>query len=218
MDNTQPNVWHWKSLSRLPGEGWVFEMTAAALDERRRAGGSKVKAVISPVGWTVRETIDLAEWVAAGQNLGTMSRCSQWWLGDWIRYGNARFGERYVRAAKVTGYDVQSLMNMVWVASAFVISRRREKLSWSHHETLASLGEEEQERWLDVACERRLSVSDLRTELRAARARSTAEEAGELDPLDGGQGIAATDLGALRCPRCGSEVPIPEEILSREHG
>lgn len=177
-----------------------------------------MKAAISPVGWTVRETMDLAEWVAAGQSLGTMSRCSQWWLGDWIRYGNARFGERYVRAAKVTGYDVQSLMNMVWVASAFVISRRREKLSWSHHETLASLGEEEQERWLDVACERRLSVSDLRTELRASRARSTAEEAGELGLTDGGHGVDDAGKGALLCPRCGSEVPIPGEMLGREHG
>lgn len=183
-----------------------------ALGVRRQANG--VKAAISPVGWTVREEMDLAEWVAAGQSLGTMSRCSQWWLGDWIRYGNARFGERYVRAAKVTGYDVQSLMNMVWVASSYEVSRRREKLSWSHHETLASLAEPDQERWLDAACEKRLSVSDLRTELRAARAGAPAgDEAGEGLLADPGEAAPPPQAGMLRCPRCGDVIPIPGDLL-----
>ena len=43
------------------------------------------------------------------------------------------YGERYELAAKVTGYDAQTLMNMFYVASRFEISRRREKLSFSRH-------------------------------------------------------------------------------------
>ncbi|MGB7686720.1 MAG: hypothetical protein WBL45_13165 [Solirubrobacterales bacterium] len=145
--------------------------------------------------------MDLAEWVAAGQNLGAMSRCSQWWLGDWIRYGNTKFGERYSRATAITGYDAQSLMNMVWVASTFEISRRREMLSWSHHEAVASLDAQQQERWLDLAGDRRLSVADVRTELRAARKGLAQINEEETE-------IGFGEEEALICPRCGGVVPV----------
>jgi signal transduction histidine kinase len=189
--------------------------TAEAMAPAVKRNSEKVSSV-TPVAWIVNGEMDMAEWIATGRNLGTMGRCSQWWLGDWIRYGNARFGERYVRAAKVTGYDVQSLMNMVWVAAAYEISRRREILSWSHHETLASLGEDEQEHWLDVACDNRLSVSDLRTELRAARAGAKVEAEAEAELSRVANGVpVVVEAGptVLRCPRCGDAVPIPEELL-----
>src|ERR1700752_2199864 len=83
--------------------------------------------------------------------------------------GNAKFGERYSRASKITGYDSQTLMNMVYVASRFSISRRRENLSWSHHAALAALPAEEQEEWLNQAVAEHWSVSDLRIMLRTAR-------------------------------------------------
>jgi uncharacterized paraquat-inducible protein A len=149
--------------------------------------------------------MDLAEWTEAGRRLGTMGRCGQWGLGDWIRYGNAKFGERYSRATRITGYDVQTLMNMVYVASRFEISRRRETLSWSHHETLASLDLAEQELWLDRAAAERLSVADLRTELRSAR-RGGGEAA-----KSGGKASQLPDPSAeIVCPRCGHKIPVSE--------
>ena len=38
-------------------------------------------------------------------------------------------------------------MNMVYVASRFEVSRRREMLSWSHHAALAALDRDGQELW-----------------------------------------------------------------------
>src|SRR5579871_2709476 len=137
---------------------------ATVPDGRRQSPTS-----ISAVAWVPNRDIGFPEWAEAGRRLGAMGRCGQWGLGDWIQYGNARFGERYTRAARITGYDVQTLMNMVYVASKFEISRRREALSWSHHETVAALEPEEQDRWLDLAVSRGLSVADLRLELRSAR-------------------------------------------------
>ena len=88
-----------------------------------------------PVAWIPERELDLKEWGLIGQRFGVMGRCNQWWIGDWIRYGNARYGEKYSRAAKLTGYDVQTLRNMVWVASQFDdISCRRAELSWGHPE------------------------------------------------------------------------------------
>lgn len=140
-----------------------------------------------------------------GRRFGEIGRCSQWWLGDWIKYGNAKFGERYSRAMKLTGYDVQSLMNMVYVASRFEISRRRENLSWSHHATLAPLDVAEQEHWLTRAIAEKLSVADLRVELRGmrrTRAMTATSGAERSEQVEGDQ------ARTLVCPNCGEAVPL----------
>jgi hypothetical protein len=169
----------------------------------RSDGADPRSAELTRVGWTPAADIGLAEWSAVGRRFGEIGRCSQWWLGDWINYGNAKFGERYARAVRLTGYDAQSLMNMVYVASRFEISRRRESLSWSHHATLAALDAGEQERWLDRAGAERLSVADLRVELRSRRRALQA-------PAADAQSVTATEpVGeALVCPNCGGRVPV----------
>lgn len=153
---------------------------------------------ITPVAWVATGEMDLAEWTAAGRRLGAMGRCGQWGIGDWINYGNAKFGERYTRAARITGYDAQTLMNMVYVASRFDISRRRENLSWSHHETVASLTPHEQDRWLDRAAAERLSISDLRLELRQMRDTGRAHA----DP----RARKSHQQAIVICPACGHEI------------
>lgn len=152
---------------------------------------------ISTVAWVPQEDLEQSEWLATGRRLGAIGRCSQWWIGDWIRYGTTRWGEKYSEAARVTGYDVASLRNMAWVASQFDLSLRSDKLSWSHHVLLAPLEEDEQRRWIANAVEQRLSVADLRLELRAGR-RGDREQApaGTERPRKGG-GI---------CPHCGHEL------------
>jgi hypothetical protein len=148
------------------------------------------------VAWQPQGDLGQAEWLATGRRLGAIGRCSQWWIGDWIRYGTSRWGERYVEAARVTGYDVASLRNMAWVASRFDLSLRSDKLTWSHHVLLAPLDPEEQARWLDRALRERLSVADLRLELRAAR--------GDEDKPSAADG--QTGGGVTVCPHCGHEL------------
>ena len=58
------------------------------------------------------------QWMEHGQRLRRLGTGANWWVGDWIRYGNARYGERYKLATKLTGYDKQTLMNFAYVASA----------------------------------------------------------------------------------------------------
>jgi hypothetical protein len=126
-------------------------------------------SVPSLVAWSPGQDIDVRTWVKTGQRLGGMTRCSQWWLGDWVRYGNARWGEKYKEASRITGYDVQSLRNMAYVAGSIETYRRRDNLTWSHHAEVAPLDPEEQDRWLKLAETERMSVADLRIELRSAR-------------------------------------------------
>jgi hypothetical protein len=166
---------------------------------RRRASTASggLAGTLGKVAWQPRDEVEPAEWLAMGQRLGAIGRCSQWWIGDWIRYGTARWGERYAEAARVTGYDVASLRNMAWVASRFDLSLRSDKLSWSHHVLLAPLEPDEQRRWLSRAERERLSVADLRLELRSARG----EEKPGSPP--GGSGSTRVVEAADTCPHCG---------------
>jgi hypothetical protein len=178
----------------------------------RRAEGSPAHRIgLTPVSWQADGNLKPHEWIDQGRRLGLVGRGNGWWIGDWVRYGNATYGGRYVRAARVTGYDVQTLMNFAYVASRFEISRRREGLSWSHHTELAALEAEEQEHWLDRAEADHFSVDSLRSELRAARvgrrgdgpgAAAAAAQHASLEPVADGHTVV--------CPACGYEVALSE--------
>ena len=180
----------------------TLELGVAPAKPPRPARSVRPALELTRVGWTPSADMELDEWSAVGRRLGEIGRCSQWWLGDWIHYGNARFGERYSRAVKLTGYDAQSLMNMVYVASRFEIYRRRENLSWSHHAAVASLDVADQERWLARALADKLSVADLRVELRTSR---RAHEA-LADATGSTEQIAAERT--LVCPNCGQTLSL----------
>jgi signal transduction histidine kinase len=154
---------------------------------------------VTPVAWQPRQALSLSQWVADGQRLGAIGRGVNWWLGDWLRFGNHKFGERYARASRITGYDVQTLMNMVYVATRFEAPRRRDRLSWSHHAELAALDEASQDEWLTRAEDERLSVRDLRAELRRVTRANESEALAAASPED------AQDPCHL-CPNCGHQL------------
>lgn len=164
--------------------------TATRNDSGRSAGA------ISNVAWAPKAELEHPQWIAAGRRLGSIGRCSQWWLGDWVRYGASRWGEKYVEAAKVTGYDPKSLRNIAYVASRFDSSRRRDNLSWSHHAELAMLSPPEQDEWLDRASHDRLSVADLRTELRTHGPKNQSDSSSQ------------DESESITCPNCGHAIPL----------
>jgi hypothetical protein len=171
--------------------------------------------LLTATSWSPRVALTLGGWVRQGRCLGSIARASGWWIGDWIRYGNARYGEKYGAAVRITGYDVQTLMNMAYVASKFEISRRREKLSFSHHAELAALPANEQERWLERAEREGLSLRGLRAELsreaRLARLSGAAAKraAAPAAPKQLPSGISRADrepgaaTAEIVCPECG---------------
>jgi hypothetical protein len=158
--------------------------------------------IITSIAWNAPADMDLRSWLEHGRRFGLAGRASGWWIGDWLNYGAQRYGEKYSRAARVTGYDVQTLMNMAYVASRFEISRRRETLSWSHHAEVAPLEPADQERWLEVAAQERLSVRCLRTEIRRERTLGSSKEAIAKPE-------ATADTGDAICPTCGSVLAQP---------
>lgn len=171
------------------------------------AGGRKSGQILfSNVAWWPQGKLNHRDWASAGHRLGAIGRCSQWWIGDWIRYGTVQWGERYVEAARITGYDVASLRNMAWVASQFdELSLRSDKLTWSHHVLLAPLSREEKLGWLERAVREKLSVADLRIELRAVRRQREVQLSTDDDEAPAG-GTGQTDV---ICPQCGHRLLLP---------
>jgi hypothetical protein len=167
-----------------------------------RSAGRISHATLSDVSWNAAEGMSFAEWLAYGRRLGVMGRSAGWWIGDWLAYGNHAFGERYARASRITGYDAQTLMNMAYVASRFDASRRRAKLSWSHHAEIAAMEPDEQDHWLARAETDRLSVRCLRESVRRERLRRRVEEETEApEPRSAGEGAHSSP--DMRCPECG---------------
>jgi hypothetical protein len=157
---------------------------------------------LNRVGWIPDGEVEYPQWVEAGRYIGALGRGSQWWIGDWIRYGTARWGEKYAEAARITGYDPQSLRNIAYVTSRFDLYRRRYKLTWTHHAELAALDIDQQEEWLDRAITLKLSARDLRAELRSLRR----GEKGILDDDTQSSHLASVD--GVVCPNCGHTVSL----------
>jgi hypothetical protein len=159
-------------------------------------GASRSGQSMRRTAWVPDAPLSLAEWSEHGRRLGMISRAVGWWIGDWLRYGNERWGERYARAVRLTGYDAQTLMNMAYVASRYPISERREQLSWTHHVEVAACELSERAALLDHAEAERLSARCLREELRRMRraAKSAVPE------------VSATIEPLCVCPHCGTEI------------
>jgi N6-adenosine-specific RNA methylase IME4 len=116
----------------------------------------------TPSGLIVEGSPSFDEWAAAGAEIGKAARSSLWWVGDWLNYGEAKWGEKYAQAMEATRLDYQTLANAKWLAREFEFSRRREKLSVAHHDAVAALPARDADAFLAQAEAKTLSMRDLR--------------------------------------------------------
>lgn len=149
-----------KAIAEVVHEGVVYEETRLELSER----------------------LTFEQWAAAGETLKLMGRAVKWWIGDWLVYGEDRFPQSYTQALDegmeevARMYAESSLQSLRWVSSCVPKSRRRATLSWSHHESVAALAPQEQERYLKEAVREDLGVHELRRRVRDARKEAKRKE------------------------------------------
>lgn len=128
---------------------------------------------LTPVGWVPPDdrALTYREWEQTGRVITAIYNATKFARGDWLLYGEGRgdWGQTYTQAIDESGLDIQTLQNEVWVAGAVETSRRRENLSWSHHQEIASLDPEQGDRWLDKAEKKKLRSKDLRQAIQAER-------------------------------------------------
>ncbi len=112
---------------------------------------------ITPVGDPTFE-----EWLSCGEFIKNADKSVHFWIGDWLNYGEAKWGQMYEQAMEQTSFDYQTLRNDKYIASRIDLSRRRDKLSFGHHAEVASYEPHEQELLLERAEVLGLSIKQLR--------------------------------------------------------
>lgn len=128
------------------------------------------------VGLTIRPDLSLSDWKALGQQLKLVQGAIQWWIGDWLNFGERTYGDKYTEALTVTDYDEKSLRNIKYVAGAVEMSLRRDNLSWSHHKEVAALPREEQKQLLDWAESSEASTKTLRDHIKNRSTERSSED------------------------------------------
>jgi len=123
---------------------------------------SDKKVSFEKCGLVIQDNLEYGEWQNIGTFLKTANQAVQWWIGDWLNYGEAKYGEKYTQALEQTDYQYSSLAQYKWVSGVFEFSSRLENLSWSHHQEVASLNKPLRDYWLDRAERDELSKNDLR--------------------------------------------------------
>lgn len=117
---------------------------------------------VTQTGLVLSESLTFEKWEEIGEFLQTVERSIQWWIGDWLNYGEQKWGEMYSQAIQdELGEKYQTLANYKWVAKQVQFSMRMENLSWNHHQAVAKLPPDEQVEWLTKAEAEGLSYRDM---------------------------------------------------------
>ena len=143
------------------------------------------KFSITATGLQFKEELSFEEWDALGQKLAPIARSIGFIIGDWINYGEGRYGEKYDEALARTGMSYETLVQFSYVARRIEIRERSRNLGWTHHLVVAKLKDPaEQKQWLDMAEQHKLSTRRLRKSINFGRLATPEEVQG--DPADKG--------------------------------
>lgn len=147
--------------------------------------------------------LNFDEWESVGLELFRVQAAWQWWVGDWLNYGEKKYGQTYEQALAVTGKSIKTLQQAKYVAASYESSRRLE-VSWNHHLSAASLTEDVREQVLAEAEEKGLPVKWVRSRVAEIKGLPAADPYLE-DQLEDDEpeliGVAA----------CEDDLPCPDE-------
>jgi len=123
----------------------------------------------TPVGWIPLRDLSYEEWYEEGRKIAYVSDAVNWWIGDWLIYGQFKsWGDRYAQAYSLFGdkYELSTLNAFAYVSRHIEMCRRLNILSWAHHYQVAKKDADTQDALLSFAATRRLSVRDLQSAVR----------------------------------------------------
>lgn len=117
----------------------------------------------------------IEDWLEVGKLLTGMESSLNWWIGDWLVFGEHTYGQKYSQAESVTKHRQDYLKACNFVSSKVPAENRIQGLSWSHHREVAALSVSEQKRWLTKALDNEWTVSELRINMRKTMAEYSEE-------------------------------------------
>lgn len=137
----------------------------------------------SKLGVELAPTLDRDTWLTligrvaqATRNAAAESDTLAAWLGDLLIYDEGRYRGQISEIARAAGMHPTTVRNAKLVCSRIPLSRRRDTLSWSHH---CEVGKAFRDldaicKWLEIAETEKLTRTQLRQRIRAARRISSA--------------------------------------------
>lgn len=150
------------------------------------------------------------DWSECGEWLKRAEKAVGFWIGDWLNYGERKWGEMYAQAMEETGLDYQTLRNYKATSANVDLYLRKDNLSFTHHATVAPLAPEEQRMFLEAAAPKNgdkkptLTVEELKKEIKAHKKRKRLAELPDPPKYVGAfqlDSIQVADIHDLDLPR-----------------
>lgn len=117
---------------------------------------------LSPTGWSPTGDLTFDQWSEIGAFLLDLRDASQWALGDWLNFGEAKWGEKYVQALNERRASYQTLRNVSSVCRAYAMPERQASVSFSHHALVAGLDKTERADALTMFAQKDFNRDDAR--------------------------------------------------------
>jgi len=127
---------------------------------------------LTKTAWELPTAMTEGDWKAAGHALSQVEGAMNWWLGDWWRFGEHKYGDRkaLVESEEWQGPAFQACADAAWVCAKFETSFRYEVLSFTHHRAAASLPIDEAISVLSWAAENHASVKATHEKVKQVKA------------------------------------------------
>lgn len=116
----------------------------------------------SPTGLIPPDEITQESWEQVGLLLFRLEGSMQWLIGDWLAYGEDLQYGQVKQIADSLGKDYKTLRNCMTVSRAIEVSRRRDTLSYGHHEAVTKYEPDEQAQYLAYAQHQGLNRAQFR--------------------------------------------------------
>jgi hypothetical protein len=177
------------------------------------------KFSITPTGIQFHDELEFSEWESLGEKIAPLGKSIGFIIGDWINYGENRYGKKYDEALRRTGLAYQTLMDFAYVSRKIEISLRNENLDFTHHRVVAKLKTpDEKEHWLNMAEKHNLGIRRLRKSINFGRLATEEEVQG--DPADRGYVTYLALLNRIRrwWARETQKAPVDEWDEERRQG
>lgn len=156
--------------------------------------------------YSLPEGLMYEDWQSKGSVLLAIHHNINWWIGDWILYGEQNYPDKYSQAVYITGKTEPTLRNCAWVASVFPPEERvYDDLTHTHYLEVAGIRNKEERHWfLRQASEHNLSALALRRlraeELRPVPVLAEPDQGSRLVPAELVEAIEEFTSKVKRCP------------------
>jgi len=165
----------------------LAEVSAGAMQlllDLEAAGAATRRSLVLPA------ELDYDRYEALGAWIGEVKSRINFYLGDWLIFGEGTFAERWSQACEATGLAEQTLLRIMAVCRKVAPARRHDRLSFSVHAAVQNETARDQRTWLKRAEQNGWGYAELRKHMQASR---TDERPPLFDENDGETGEPNVD-------------------------